>query len=225
VLQPLDLTIPDGSFTVLVGPSGCGKSTLLRLLAGLETLSGGTILMNKRPVNDLDPADRDVAMVFQSYALYPHLTVAENLAFHMQVKKVDKQLQKSKVQQVASLLGIDKLLARYPRALSGGQRQAIAIARAAAFDPKVLIMDEPTAALAVAEVEAVLELIRRVSARGVSVILITHRLQDLFLVCDRIMVMYEGTNVADRRVSDTSLSDIVNLIVGEKFTARSAAAH
>ncbi|HBX6971208.1 TPA: sugar ABC transporter ATP-binding protein, partial [Klebsiella pneumoniae] len=111
------------------------------------------------------------------------------------------------------------------RNLSGGQRQAIAIARAAAFDPKVLIMDEPTAALAVAEVEAVLELIRRVSARGVSVILITHRLQDLFLVCDRIMVMYEGTNVADRRVSDTSLSDIVNLIVGEKFTARSAAAH
>ena len=103
VLQPLDLTIPDGSFTVLVGPSGCGKSTLLRLLAGLETLSGGTILMNQRPVNDLDPADRDVAMVFQSYALYPHLTVAENLAFHMQVKKVDKQLQKSKVQQVASL--------------------------------------------------------------------------------------------------------------------------
>ena len=111
------------------------------------------------------------------------------------------------------------------RNLSGGQRQAIAIARAAVFDPKVLIMDEPTAALAVAEVEAVLELIRRVSARGVSVILITHRLQDLFLVCDRIMVMYEGTNVADRRVSDTSLSDIVNLIVGEKFTARSAAAH
>ncbi|WP_049163273.1 ABC transporter ATP-binding protein, partial [Klebsiella variicola] len=127
VLQPLDLTIPDGSFTVLVGPSGCGKSTLLRLLAGLETLSGGTILMNKRPVNDLDPADRDVAMVFQSYALYPHLTVAENLAFHMQVKKVDKQLQKSKVQQVASLLGIDKLLARYPRALSGGQRQRVAM--------------------------------------------------------------------------------------------------
>jgi len=111
------------------------------------------------------------------------------------------------------------------RNLSGGQRQAIAIARAAAFDPKVLIMDEPTAALAVAEVEAVLELIRRVSARGVSVILITHRLQDLFLVCDRIMVMYEGTNVAERKVAETSLGDIVNLIVGEKFTAQSAAAH
>ena len=108
------------------------------------------------------------------------------------------------------------------RNLSGGQRQAIAIARAAAFNPKVLIMDEPTAALAVAEVEAVLELIRRVSARGVSVILITHRLQDLFLVCDRIMVMYEGTNVADRQISETSLSDIVNLIVGEKFEAHSA---
>ncbi|STU66356.1 sugar ABC transporter ATP-binding protein [Klebsiella variicola] len=143
VLQPLDLTIPDGSFTVLVGPSGCGKSTLLRLLAGLETLSGGTILMNKRPVNDLDPADRDVAMVFQSYALYPHLTVAENLAFHMQVKKVDKQLQKSKVQQVASLLGIDKLLARYPRALSGGQRQRVAMGRAMVRNPQVFLFDEP----------------------------------------------------------------------------------
>src|SRR5690606_3061105 len=109
--------------------------------------------------------------------------------------------------------------------LSGGQRQSIAIGRAAAFDPAVLIMDEPTAALAVAEVEAVLELIRTVSARGVSVILITHRLQDLFIVCDRIMVMYEGRRVAERAIGETDLEDIVNLIVGRKFAARSAAAH
>jgi multiple sugar transport system ATP-binding protein len=122
---------------VLVGPSGCGKSTLLRLLAGLESLSAGTILMNNRPINDLDPADRDVAMVFQSYALYPHLTVAENLAFHMQVKKVDKATQKNKVQHIASMLGIDKLLGRYPRALSGGQRQRVAMGRAMVRNPQV----------------------------------------------------------------------------------------
>ncbi|WP_352950965.1 ATP-binding cassette domain-containing protein [Mesorhizobium sp. M1148] len=108
--------------------------------------------------------------------------------------------------------------------LSGGQRQSIAIGRAASFDPSVLIMDEPTAALAVAEVEAVLELIRAVSARGVSVILITHRLQDLFLVCDRIQVMYEGRNVAERKIGETSIEEVVNLIVGRKFTARSARA-
>ena len=110
--------------------------------------------------------------------------------------------------------------------LSGGQRQSIAIGRAASFEPSVLIMDEPTAALAVAEVEAVLDLIRTVSARGVSVILITHRLQDLFLVCDRIQVMYEGRNVAERLIGDTNIEDVVNLIVGRKFNARSAnAAH
>ena len=106
--------------------------------------------------------------------------------------------------------------------LSGGQRQSIAIGRAASFDPKVLIMDEPTAALAVAEVEAVLDLIRTVSSRGVSVILITHRLQDLFLVCDRIQVMYEGRAIAERRVGDTNLEEVVDLIVGRKFSARSA---
>ena len=130
VLHPLDLTIPDGSFTVLVGPSGCGKSTLLRLLAGLDTVSDGAIMLDKKQINDLDPADRDIAMVFQSYALYPHLTVAENLAFHMQVKKVKREEQKSKIARIAGILGIDQLLQRYPRALSGGQRQRVAMGSA-----------------------------------------------------------------------------------------------
>jgi multiple sugar transport system ATP-binding protein len=103
VLQPLDLTIEDGSFTVLVGPSGCGKSTLLRLLAGLDTLSDGAILLDNRQINDLDPADRDIAMVFQSYALYPHLTVAENLAFHMQVKRVKRDEQQSRIARIAGI--------------------------------------------------------------------------------------------------------------------------
>ena len=193
VLQPLDLTIPDGSFTVLVGPSGCGKSTLLRLLAGLETLSGGTILMNKRPVNDLDPADRDVAMVFQSYALYPHLTVAENLAFHMQVKKVDKQLQKSKVQQVASLLGIDKLLARYPRALSGGQRQRVAMARAIVRNPRLFLMDEPLSNLDARLRSEVRDSIMALHQQlKTSTIYVTHDQTEAMSMADRIVVMNGG---------------------------------
>ncbi|EMF1930951.1 sn-glycerol-3-phosphate ABC transporter ATP-binding protein UgpC [Klebsiella quasipneumoniae] len=193
VLQPLDLTIPDGSFTVLVGPSGCGKSTLLRLLAGLETLSGGTILMNKRPVNDLDPADRDVAMVFQSYALYPHLTVAENLAFHMQVKKVDKQLQKSKVQQVASLLGIDKLLARYPRALSGGQRQRVAMGRAMVRNPQVFLFDEPLSNLdAQLRMELRAEIKSLHQRINTTMIYVTHDQVEAMTLADQIVVMRDG---------------------------------
>lgn len=124
VLHPLDLTIPDGSFTVLVGPSGCGKSTLLRLLAGLDTVSDGAIMLDKKQINDLDPADRDIAMVFQSYALYPHLTVAENLAFHMQVKKVKREEQKSKIARIAGILGIDQLLQRYPGRCQGDSGSA-----------------------------------------------------------------------------------------------------
>lgn len=143
VLNPLNLTIPDGSFTVLVGPSGCGKSTLLRLLAGLDTLTDGTILMDQKAINDLDPADRDMAMVFQSYALYPHLTVAENLAFHMQVKRVKREEQQSKISRVAEMLGINTLLNRYPRALSGGQRQRVAMGRAMVRNPQVFLFDEP----------------------------------------------------------------------------------
>ena len=193
VLQPLDLTIPDGSFTVLVGPSGCGKSTLLRLLAGLETLSGGTILMNQRPVNDLDPADRDVAMVFQSYALYPHLTVAENLAFHMQVKKVDKQLQKSKVQQVASLLGIDKLLARYPRALSGGQRQRVAMGRAMVRNPQVFLFDEPLSNLdAQLRMELRAEIKSLHQRINTTMIYVTHDQVEAMTLADQIVVMRDG---------------------------------
>ncbi|MVT04359.1 ABC transporter [Enterobacter sp. 10-1] len=193
VLQPLDLTIPDGSFTVLVGPSGCGKSTLLRLLAGLEALSAGEILMNRQPIGDLDPADRDVAMVFQSYALYPHLTVAENLAFHMQVKKVDKETQKSKVQHIASLLGIDKLLARYPRALSGGQRQRVAMGRAMVRNPQVFLFDEPLSNL-----DAQLRMELRAEIKSLhqrfktTMIYVTHDQVEAMTLADQIVVMREG---------------------------------
>lgn len=196
VLHPLDLTIPDGSFTVLVGPSGCGKSTLLRLLAGLESASDGAILMNRKQINDLDPADRDIAMVFQSYALYPHLTVAENLAFHMQVRKVDKTTQKSKITQIATMLGIDKLLSRYPRALSGGQRQRVAMGRAMVRNPQVFLFDEPLSNL-----DAQLRMELRAEIKSLhqrfktTMIYVTHDQVEAMTLADQIVVMRDGVIV------------------------------
>ncbi|MFS2224189.1 ABC transporter ATP-binding protein [Pantoea sp. B65] len=196
VLNPLDLTIPDGSFTVLVGPSGCGKSTLLRLLAGLETLSAGAILMDNRPINDLDPADRDIAMVFQSYALYPHLTVAENLAFHMQVKKIKPEEQQSKIARIAGILGIDKLLGRYPRALSGGQRQRVAMGRAMVRNPQVFLFDEPLSNL-----DAQLRMELRAEIKSLhqrfktTMVYVTHDQVEAMTLADQIVVMRDGVIV------------------------------
>ena len=193
VLHPLSLSIPDGSFTVLVGPSGCGKSTLLRLLAGLDSLSEGTILMNDIPIGDRDPADRDMAMVFQSYALYPHLTVAENLAFHMQVKKVGRAEQQSKIARVAAVLGIDKLLQRYPRALSGGQRQRVAMGRAMVRNPQVFLFDEPLSNL---DAQLRMELRAEIKALHqrfkTTMIYVTHDQVEAMTLADQIVVMREG---------------------------------
>ena len=221
-LRGVNLELAPGEVLGLVGDNGAGKSTLTKVLSGAVIPSSGTIRIDGEQQQFTNPADSrrcHIEMVYQDLSLCDTVDVAGNLFMGREPMKsllgipfLDEARMHADAREMLKGLGISipdtRLLVRN---LSGGQ--------------KVLIMDEPTAALAVAEVEAVLELIRRVSARGVSVILITHRLQDLFLVCDRIMVMYEGTNVADRRVSDTSLSDIVNLIVGEKFTARSAAAH
>ena len=142
-LHGIDLEIADGEFMVFVGPSGCGKSTLLRSICGLEEISGGDLYIGKTRMNDVPPAKRGIAMVFQSYALYPHLTVAENMAFHMQVKKVPKAEQQAKVQQAAKVLGIDHLLKRLPKDLSGGQRQRVAMGRALVRNPKFFLFDEP----------------------------------------------------------------------------------
>jgi len=193
VLHPLDLQIPDGSFTVLVGPSGCGKSTLLRLLAGLDSLSEGTILMNDMPISDRDPADRDMAMVFQSYALYPHLTVAENLAFHMQVKKVKRAEQHSKIARVAEILGIQTLLQRYPRALSGGQRQRVAMGRAMVRNPQVFLFDEPLSNL---DAQLRMELRAEIKALHqrfkTTMVYVTHDQVEAMTLADQIVVMREG---------------------------------
>lgn len=193
VLKPLDLSIEDGSFTVLVGPSGCGKSTLLRLLAGLEAVSDGEILLDNRKINNLDPADRDIAMVFQSYALYPHLTVAENMAFHMQVKRVPKAEQQSKVLQAAKVLAIDHLLQRLPKDLSGGQRQRVAMGRALVRSPKVFLFDEPLSNLDAqlrmelrAEIKAVHQQFRTTT------VYVTHDQVEAMTLADRIVVMKDG---------------------------------
>src|SRR5882672_4224237 len=143
VLHGISLDISDGEFMVLVGPSGCGKSTLLRMLAGLEDISAGTIAIDSRVVNDIDSKDRDIAMVFQSYALYPHMTVADNMGFSLKLRNDNKKKIADRVAQAAKILNLDPYLHRYPRELSGGQRQRVAMGRAIVRDPKVFLFDEP----------------------------------------------------------------------------------
>jgi multiple sugar transport system ATP-binding protein len=143
VIHSVSVDISDGEFVVLVGPSGCGKSTLLRMVAGLETISAGEIRIDERVVNALEPKERDIAMVFQNYALYPQMTVAENLGFALQLAKTPKAELERKVATAAAMLGLGPLLARYPRQLSGGQRQRVAMGRAIVRDPKVFLFDEP----------------------------------------------------------------------------------
>ncbi|MBR2402282.1 MAG: ATP-binding cassette domain-containing protein, partial [Lachnospiraceae bacterium] len=142
-VQEFNLEIADKEFIVLVGPSGCGKSTTLRMVAGLEDISGGELLIDGKVVNDVAPKDRDIAMVFQSYALYPHMTVYDNLAFPLKLAKMDKAEIDRKVREAAEILDITQYLKRKPKALSGGQRQRVAIGRAIVRSPKVLLMDEP----------------------------------------------------------------------------------
>ncbi|MGF7137203.1 simple sugar transport system ATP-binding protein [Paraburkholderia sp. EB58] len=234
-LRGVNLEVAPGEVLGLVGDNGAGKSTVSKVLAGAVIPDSGRIEIDGKPVNFTDPGDaraHHIEMVYQDLSLCDTVDVAGNLFFGREplrrvlgIPVLDHKKMHHDAREMLDGLGI-----RIPNThldvenLSGGQRQAIAISRAVSFDPKVLIMDEPTAALAVAEVEAVLELVHTISQRGVSVILISHRLQDLFLVCDRISVMYEGQNVADRKIGETNLEEIVDLIVGRKFKARSARA-
>ena len=222
-LRGVDLDLYPGECLGLVGDNAAGKSTLTKVISGTYIPDEGTIAIEGETVAFASPAEaraRSIEMVFQDLSLCDHVDVVGNLYLGRELTRgpfLDRPAMLAGAREM-----LDRLEIRIPRLtakvekLSGGQRQAIAIARAAAFDPKVLIMDEPTSALAVAEVEAVLALIGRLKARGVSVVLITHRLQDLFRVCDRIAVMYEGTKVAERRTAETDLEDLVHLIVGEK---------
>src|SRR5437660_6254422 len=143
VIHGVDVDIEDGEFVILVGPSGCGKSTLLRMIAGLENITGGEIRIGGRVVNDVPPKERDIAMVFQNYALYPHMTVYDNMGFSLKLRNAPKAEIKTRVERAADILGLKALLDRYPRQLSGGQRQRVAMGRAIVRDPQVFLFDEP----------------------------------------------------------------------------------
>ncbi|MCW5258131.1 ABC transporter ATP-binding protein [Verminephrobacter aporrectodeae] len=193
VLHGVDIDIHDGSFTVLVGPSGCGKSTLLRMIAGLEEINGGDILIGERRVNDLPPKDRDIAMVFQNYALYPHMTVRNNMAFALTLAKTAKATIEAKVQRAAEILALAPLLERYPRQLSGGQRQRVAMGRAIVRDPQVFLFDEPLsnldAKLRVAMRSEIKELHQRLKTTSIYV---THDQIEAMTMGDKIVVMRDG---------------------------------
>ena len=193
VLHGVSIEIPDGSFTVLVGPSGCGKSTLLRMIAGLEQISDGEIRIANKRVNEMQPKQRDIAMVFQNYALYPHMTVRENMAFALMLSKADQATVDQKVGRAAEILGLAQLLDRYPRQLSGGQRQRVAMGRCIVRDPQVFLYDEPLsnldAKLRVAMRTELKELHQRLKTTSVYV---THDQIEAMTMGDRVVVMRDG---------------------------------
>jgi multiple sugar transport system ATP-binding protein len=192
-IHGIDLAIKDGEFVVLVGPSGCGKSTLLRMIAGLETITGGELRIGERVVNDLDPKDRDIAMVFQSYALYPHMTVASNMGFSLEHRGSSKQEIAEKVNWAADILGLAQLLDRYPRQLSGGQRQRVAMGRAIVRNPQVFLFDEPLSNL-----DAKLRVVMRGEIKALhqklktTTIYVTHDQVEAMTMADRVVVLNGG---------------------------------
>src|SRR3569623_1158245 len=193
VIHGVDISIADGEFVVLVGPSGCGKSTLLRMIAGLENITGGEIRIGERVVNNVPPKERDIAMVFQNYALYPHMTVAANMGFSLKLRGADKSEIDGRVNRAADILGLKPLLERFPRPLSGGPRQRVAMGRAIVRDPQVFLFDAPLsnleARLRVAMRTEIKELHQRLKTTTVYV---THDQIEAMTMADKIVVMHDG---------------------------------
>ena len=193
VIHGVDLEIEPGEFCVFVGPSGCGKSTLLRMIAGLEDTSDGTIHIGARDVTNVDAADRGIAMVFQSYALYPHMSVEENMGFGLRMNGVDKEDIKSKVEEVAKILKLEEYMARKPKALSGGQRQRVAIGRALVRGPEIFLFDEPLSNLdAELRVDMRVEIARLHQEIGTTMIYVTHDQVEAMTLADKIVVLRAG---------------------------------
>ncbi len=193
VIHGVSVDIEDGEFVILVGPSGCGKSTLLRMIAGLEQISQGDILISDRVVNNVPPKERDIAMVFQNYALYPHMTVAENMGFSLKLRRTERRVIEERVGKAADILGLRPYLSRYPRQLSGGQRQRVAMGRAIVRDPQVFLFDEPLsnldAKLRVAMRTEIKELHQRL---GTTTVYVTHDQIEAMTMADKIVVMHDG---------------------------------
>ncbi len=193
VLRGVDIEVPDGAFAVLVGPSGCGKSTLLRLLAGLEEVTSGRIVFGDRDVTRAEPRDRDIAMVFQSYALYPHLSVRDNLAFGLKLRKTDAATIARRVDEVATMLGLTPLLDRLPRALSGGQRQRVAMGRAIVRRPQLFLFDEPLSNLdAALRAQVRVDIRKQHEQLGATSIYVTHDQVEAMTLADLMFVLNKG---------------------------------
>jgi len=193
VLHNLNGEINDGELIVVVGPSGCGKSTLLRMVAGLETITSGYVYIGDNMVNELEPADRDIAMVFQNYALYPHMSVRQNMAYGLKIRKIDKDEINRRVNEAADILGISEFLERKPRQLSGGQRQRVAMGRAIVRDPQVFLFDEPLSNLdAKLRVQMRLEIRKLQQRLKVTSIYVTHDQVEAMTLGDRLMVLNDG---------------------------------
>jgi len=231
VVDDLSLEVRDGEFIVLLGPSGCGKTTTLRMLAGLETATSGDILINGERVNDVPTQHRDLAMVFQSYALYPHMTIAENIGYPLRVRKLNKADRAARVRRVAEMLEIEPLLERKPRQLSGGERQRVALARAIVREPRAYLMDEPLSNLdARLRVQMRGELKRLQHQLGTTTIYVTHDQAEAMTLASRVAVMKKGrlqqfdtplniyNHPANRFVAEFVGSPSMNFIEGEGVT-------
>jgi len=238
VIRGIDLEVNDGEFLVFVGPSGCGKSTTLRMIAGLETITQGALLIDGQRVNDVHPAQRGAAMVFQSYALYPHMTVAQNMGFALKMAGVSSSERDAQVKRAAEVLRIDHMLARYPKELSGGERQRVAIGRAIVRKPKVFLFDEPLSNLdAALRVNMRIELTRLHKELGTTMIYVTHDQVEAMTMGDRIAVFNQGrieqlgsplelyNQPANHFVAGFMGSPKINLIHRPATQANDAAAH
>src|SRR5262249_8676941 len=213
VIHGVDVLIGDGEFVVLVGPSGCGKSTLLRMIAGLENVTSGEIRIGDRIVNNVPPKERDIAMVFQNYALYPHMTVADNMGFSLKLRKAPRSEIESRVKRAAGILGLEPYLHRYPRELSGGQRQRVAMGRAIVRDPQVFLFDEPLSNLdAKLRVQMRTEIKELHQRLGTTTVYVTHDQIEAMTMADHIVVMRDG--VVEQRGRPLELYDLpANLFV------------
>jgi multiple sugar transport system ATP-binding protein len=241
VLHGVSVDIRDGEFVVLVGPSGCGKSTMLRMIAGLEDITGGEIAISGRVVNDLPPKERDIAMVFQSYALYPHMTVEDNMGFSLKMMRADKSEMKARVTEVAATLGLQDYLQRFPKQLSGGQRQRVAMGRAIVRNPQVYLFDEPLSNLdAKLRVQMRSEIKQNHQRLGTTTVYVTHDQIEAMTMADRIVVMNKGVieqegsplELYDRPanlfvagfIGSPSMNMIEGVIRGGEFVSRSGTA-